>query len=476
MLIRDLEGKTGLDRATIRYYEREGLIAPERKENGYRIYSDDDCKTLQKVKFLRQLGMSLVRIKALQKGSADLQAVLSEQITRLNRQIRDAERAKRVCIQMQIDGVSFGNLNVDHYQNFWNTQPALPPQKAFKEPVYREYHPVLRFLARWLDYCLVGNFLQFVFTVILGVRPYSDWLANVIGYAAPFLMVPIGALMLHFWGSTPGKWCLGLEVESENGGKLSYASALEREWNVLRYGYGFGIPIWMHWRLYRSYREYQEQDPDWDWDSEYSYHPWENRRKAATVGLILAVILMITASINFQFQPKHKGDLTVAEFASNYNHFVSVLNPEYDQSLRLLPDGNRYPASDNTVVIYPFGQPEKERYSFDYVLEGERIKEIRYSNRWTSVFYIDSMPAQCQYAAITAVMSQPGTSKRCLTEFASIWDAEISKESGEITYAGVRIYWNIEAVNCVRTADGSYITQDDSKESWMGLDFQIEMN
>ena len=96
MLIRDLEGKTGLDRATIRYYEREGLIAPERKENGYRIYSDDDCKTLQKVTFLRQLGMSLDRIKALQKGSADLQAVLSDQITHLNRQIRDAERAKRV--------------------------------------------------------------------------------------------------------------------------------------------------------------------------------------------------------------------------------------------------------------------------------------------------------------------------------------------------------------------------------------------
>ena len=38
MLIRDLEVKTGLDRATIRYYEREGFIAPVRKENGYRVY------------------------------------------------------------------------------------------------------------------------------------------------------------------------------------------------------------------------------------------------------------------------------------------------------------------------------------------------------------------------------------------------------------------------------------------------------
>ena len=44
MLIRDLEQQTGLDRATIRYYEKEGLLNPHRTENGYRDYSDTDLQ------------------------------------------------------------------------------------------------------------------------------------------------------------------------------------------------------------------------------------------------------------------------------------------------------------------------------------------------------------------------------------------------------------------------------------------------
>ena len=38
MTIKDMELQTGLARANIRYYEAEGLISPERAENGYREY------------------------------------------------------------------------------------------------------------------------------------------------------------------------------------------------------------------------------------------------------------------------------------------------------------------------------------------------------------------------------------------------------------------------------------------------------
>ena len=34
MQINELEMKTGLDRATIRFYEKEGMITPTRLENG----------------------------------------------------------------------------------------------------------------------------------------------------------------------------------------------------------------------------------------------------------------------------------------------------------------------------------------------------------------------------------------------------------------------------------------------------------
>ncbi len=78
MLIQDVERKSGLDRATIRFYEKEELIVPERAENGYRIYSEADVKVLLKVKLLRQLGVSLPKIKSLQKGSGNFSEILSQ--------------------------------------------------------------------------------------------------------------------------------------------------------------------------------------------------------------------------------------------------------------------------------------------------------------------------------------------------------------------------------------------------------------
>lgn len=68
MLIRDLEMNTGLDRATIRFYEKEGLIEPNRKDNGYREYTKEHETLLFKIKLLRQLGMSLETIKDPQVG------------------------------------------------------------------------------------------------------------------------------------------------------------------------------------------------------------------------------------------------------------------------------------------------------------------------------------------------------------------------------------------------------------------------
>ena len=48
MKIQELEIRTGLDRATIRYYERLNFIQPKRQENGYRDYTADDLEELLK--------------------------------------------------------------------------------------------------------------------------------------------------------------------------------------------------------------------------------------------------------------------------------------------------------------------------------------------------------------------------------------------------------------------------------------------
>ena len=69
MTIKELEERTGMTRANIRFYESEGLLSPARRENGYRDYSEEDVKTLEKIHLLRQLHLDIDTIRLVQKGS-----------------------------------------------------------------------------------------------------------------------------------------------------------------------------------------------------------------------------------------------------------------------------------------------------------------------------------------------------------------------------------------------------------------------
>ena len=57
----------GINKETIRYYERRGLLPnPERNVSGYRIYSDEDLRLLHFIKSAQSLGFSLDEISELQ--------------------------------------------------------------------------------------------------------------------------------------------------------------------------------------------------------------------------------------------------------------------------------------------------------------------------------------------------------------------------------------------------------------------------
>lgn len=70
MHIKDVEQRTGLSRANIRYYEQEGLVHPARRKNGYRDYSPDDLETLLRIRLLRRLDVPIEEIRAMQAADA----------------------------------------------------------------------------------------------------------------------------------------------------------------------------------------------------------------------------------------------------------------------------------------------------------------------------------------------------------------------------------------------------------------------
>ena len=63
MTILELEQRSGLSRASVRFYEAEGFIAPARRENGYRDYSEADLELLLRLKLLESRLVHTVTLK-----------------------------------------------------------------------------------------------------------------------------------------------------------------------------------------------------------------------------------------------------------------------------------------------------------------------------------------------------------------------------------------------------------------------------
>ena len=65
MQIKDFAKKYQVQADTIRYYEKEDLLKPKRRENGYREYDEECEKQIQLIIVLKQLGFTIKEIQAL---------------------------------------------------------------------------------------------------------------------------------------------------------------------------------------------------------------------------------------------------------------------------------------------------------------------------------------------------------------------------------------------------------------------------
>lgn len=485
MQIRELEEKTGLDRATIRYYEREGFLTPDRKENGYRVYGEEEMKTLLKIKLLRKLGMPLETIRQLQQGSGDFISAMDAQITALEQQMSQNSRARDICREIREQRTGFAELDAGYYLQALERPVEIaglpdPSRKIpFREAVPMPHHPVRRFLARILDYEIIVVLIQLLLIVVLRVRPYGKFLSCLVTYGSYFLTVPLDALFLSKFGTTPGKWLMGLQVHSRDGDLLTFYQAKEREWAVLRYGQGFGIPGWSVWRRFKSYQAYcQWPDMEWDEECEYIYNSWGGKRKAALAGIGCVIMLCMLWTSQSLTKPKYTGaDLTIAQFAENYNYYLTVLDQDTAPSDKLLPNGekNTQDSQLGVVTIYVGGQPEDTVENFQYETANGFLRKIRYENRWTDVFLLTSIPSQCYLATYTVLMSQDGMTSDSAMEVMAQWEQLQGESSGNLECGNVKIYWERQLENCIIVNDGSLIVNDDddTAESFVTFSFEI---
>ncbi len=354
MTIREMEARCGMDRANIRFYEREGLLTAPRLQNGYRDYTEENAQTLLRIRLLRSLHVPLDEIRALQTGEKALPETLRDQLARLAREEADAAAAGRVCREIEAEHVSFSELDAPKYlRRLESGAPARPAPQLEEDRTPYPRCPVRRYFARWLDGCLYTVLSLWLLSLCGVLFTQTQGLSLLLELMTLALTVFLEPALLHWFGTTPGKALLGLSVETEDGTHLSYGEGWCRVWSVLWRGCGLHIPV------YALVRQYQCLDAAlagerMPWDEGYVYVQRDRRawRIPAFAAAVAGSLFLTAAVCCAQQLAPNRGALTAAQYAENYNYYSRYFTgqPVYalrgDGSWAFAPDGGEWTVTE----------------------------------------------------------------------------------------------------------------------------------
>jgi DNA-binding transcriptional MerR regulator len=114
MGIGELSRRSGVSPRLLRYYEEQGLLAPERLASGYRAYTEDDVDTVRRIRMLLAAGLNTATIAgvlpcvtdtdgALAPGCAGVADDLRRERARLDQAVADLLAARDT-----LDGILTG--------------------------------------------------------------------------------------------------------------------------------------------------------------------------------------------------------------------------------------------------------------------------------------------------------------------------------------------------------------------------------
>lgn len=477
MTIKELESRTGMTRANIRFYEGEGLLTPRRLDNGYRDYSEDDAQTLEKIKLLRQLQLDLDTIRKVQRGLLTLEQALFSQLTRLEGDKAVLERAAEVCRALEQSGVEYGALDPQPWLQQLEALPApkreaLPPPPVIlpeRDDTPRAcWHPWQRYFARMLDMNLYGAIFTVLWLVLL--RNQTVLKGGILGWFLSLLLLVFTLLVepvwLHYWGWTPGKWVFGLKLRDAHGQKLTLSQGVQRGIGVLGEGYGLNVPFLNLWRFWKC-RALGLEGRDCSWDGENGYRYTKEDRWFH--GLIFAGSQVLCAAaviigVLYTYTPPHRGGLTVEQFAKNYNYYYRQL---VDQSpLALLPIDNfgRWIDWEQSSNVIHISGGVTEWSDPLFTLDGDRVTAVTLHMESNESVVDPSIRERLALLAMTGALDGLNWFNYDINGWIRAYEEQAPPwENTEFTWRGLNISRRVEYSGFYST--GQLLIQADGEES-----------
>ena len=115
MRIKQVEELVGITSKNIRFYEDQGLLKPERADNGYREYHQKEVDILKKIKLLRKMNVSVEEIKTILEGQTSLQECLEQHIDRLESERENLGNMQQLADALVRSECTIESLDTDEW-------------------------------------------------------------------------------------------------------------------------------------------------------------------------------------------------------------------------------------------------------------------------------------------------------------------------------------------------------------------------
>lgn len=371
MKVKDIEIRSGMDRSNIRFYEREGFIKPERLDNGYREYTEDDLNKLVWIKLLRSLQISLDDVKSLFSDEKSLLEVLKYQVSDLEETKGDIVYAQQICEKIRQSGSHISELNPYEFLELLEKKAVVSKHDYFtvkKDRLPQVFLPWIRFFARTIDLTVYILFWMSIQVFYLHVPLVNKSVRGVIldVMMIAFFMMIIEPILIFKTGTTIGKSVFGLKIKTYEMTNLSYGDALRRTYLVLVDGLGIFIPVYSMIRLYQSFKLCSDEEVLlWDEGLAYDVKDRNRFRPIVAGGVSLIVLMLFILTLKAQVFPPHRGDLTLKEYTENFHYYQELLGIDF--SGYSLSDTGQWtePSDKEPYLLIGYLESPMMLYSFD---------------------------------------------------------------------------------------------------------------
>ena len=168
MRINEVVKLTGVSARTLQYYDKIGLLIPEKQDNGYRDYTHENLEKLQKILFYKFLKFKLNDIKELLKGDIDNLKILEQQrelvlkekekfeviLKNIEKTIKNYKGEQTMTIEEKFNGFKredfnkYENQAVEKYGKD-TIEEAKRRQSGREESVEEEFNDVFRSMEKF---------------------------------------------------------------------------------------------------------------------------------------------------------------------------------------------------------------------------------------------------------------------------------------------------------------------------------------